>query len=260
MSDPTLRDESIVPPEGAVVLVGDPLPEVTASVFSNELGEDPSDHDLAEAIALACNKVGHLMHLVEEDEALGSELDEWLDLERELCQKALARDGSIPGEGPGLMGVIAPFMERNGYRDACGWWVSDEESANQDVNDGICPECGTDLEGFVEGSSMGSRCPVCGWTIVRTYAPPILEDEREYTIILMPGGIPTREALKAISRIAMCNYVAARQVMVDAPVTLFEGHATEVLARKNELEDAGVPIEVHPDFPYDKDGRLANEV
>lgn len=200
------------------------------------------------------------MHLVAEDEALGRDLDEWLDLERELCQEVLARDGATLREGLGLTELIAPFMERNGYRDACGWWVSDEENAITDVADGICPECGAELKGFVEGSSMGSRCPKCGWSVVTTFAPPIVDDEREYAIILMPGGTPTREALEVISRIAMCNYVATKQLMECTPTTLFAGRAAEVLARKNELEDAGVPIEVRPDFPYDKDGHLENEI
>ncbi len=260
MSESAQLGKSVTPPEGAAVLAGDPLPGITAQGFAYGLGGDLSDHELAEAIALAWAKAGSLMHLVEEDEDSGNEFDEWLGLERKLCQEALARNGVTPGEGPGLMGKIAPFMERNGYRDACGWWVRDEESASQGVKDGICPECGTDLEDFVEGSSMGSRCPACGWSDVTTFAPPIQEDEREYTIILMPGGAPTRSALKVISHIAMCNYVMAKEVMASAPATLFEGHATEVLARKNELEDTGVPIEVRPDFPYDRDGHLESEI
>ena len=252
--------KSVTPPEGAAVLVGDLLPGITAQSFADGLGEGLSDHDLAEAIALTWAKAGNLMHLVEEDEALGNELDEWLDLERELCQEALARNGATLREGLGLTELIAPFMERNGYRDACGWWVSDEDNAIPDVADGICPECGAELKGFIEGSGMGSRCPKCGWSVVTTYAPPIMDDEREYTIILMPGGAPTREALKVISRIAMCNYVTAKQLMECTLTTLFAGRAAEVLARKNELEDAGVPIEVQPDFPYDKEGRLESEV
>ena len=260
MNESSQLGKSVVPPESAAVLFGDPLPGVTASSFSDKLGEGLSDHDLAEAIALTCNKVGHLFHLVEEDEDSGNEFDEWLGLERELCREVLARDGVAPGEGPGLMGRIAPFMERNGYRDACGWWVRDEGGADQDVAGGICPECGSDLESLVEGSSMGSRCPACGWSVVTTFALPILEDEREYTIILMPGGAPTREALKAISRIAMRNYVTAKHLMEGAPATLFSGRAAEVLERKNELEDAGVLIEVRPDFPYDRDGKLKDAV
>ena len=260
MSESAQLGKSVTPPEGAAVLAGDPLPGITAQGFADELGEDLSDHRLAEAISLAWAKVGNLMHLVEEDDALGSELDEWLDLERELCQEALARDGATLREGLSLTELIAPFMRRNGHRDACGWWVSDEENAIPDVAGGICPECGAGLKGFVESSSMGSRCPKCGWSVVTTYTPPILEDERKYTIFIMPGGNPTKEALRAVSHIAMCNYIAARKLMANAPTALFSGHATEVLAHKNELEGAGVPIDVRPNLPYDKDGQLANEV
>ena len=260
MSEPMRQGKSFVPPKGVAVLMGDPLPELTAKDFADGLDDSLSDHDLAEAIALISNKVGHLMHLVEEGEASGDELDEWLVLENKLCQEALERGGSISGEGPGLMGMIAPFMERNGYRDAHGWWVCDEGGACQGVADGICPECGANLEGFVEGSCMGSRCPACGWSGVTTYTPTIMEDEREYAIILMLGATPTKEALRALSRIAMCNYIEVRRLMEGAPTTLFVGHATEVLAYKNELEDAGVPIEVQPDFPYDKDGKLKDAV
>ena len=107
---------------------------------------------------------------------------------------------------------------------------------------------------------MGRRCPTCGWSVVTTYTPPILEDERKYTIFIMPGGTPTKEALRAVSHIAMCNYIAARKLMANAPTALFSRRATEVLAHKNELEGAGVPIDVRPNLPYDKDGQLANEV
>ena len=260
VSEPVRQGKSFVPPKGAAILMGDPLPGLTAQDFADGLDDSLSDHDLAEAIALVCNKVSHLLHLVEEGEASRDELDEWLVLENKLCQEALERGGSISGEGPGLMGMIAPFMERNGYRDACGWWGCDEGGASQDSAESICPECGASLEGFVEGSSMGQRCTACGWSVVTTYTPPIMEDEREYAIILMPGETPTREALRAISRLAMCNYGEAKRLTENEPTTLFVGRATEVLARKNELEDMGVPIEVRPDFPYDKDGRLADEV
>ena len=260
MSESAQPGKSVAPPEGAAVLAGDPLPGITVQGFAYELGGDLSDHELAEAIALAWAKAGSLMHLVEEDEALGNELDEWLDLERELCQEALARDGATLREGLSLTELIAPFMRRNGYRDACGWWMSDEENVIPDVADEICPECGVRLKGFVEGSSMGSRCPKCGWSVVTTYIPPIQEDEQEYTIVLVAGGTATREAVRAVSRIAMCNFVTARRLIAGAPIELFTGCATEVLTHKNNLEAAGVPIEVHPNFPYDEDGRLANEV
>ena len=51
-----------------------------------------------------------------------------------------------------------------------------------------CPDCGATLEDFVEGSSMRQRCPSCGWSLATTYAPPILEDDAEYTITLLAGN------------------------------------------------------------------------
>lgn len=262
MADRSPQHNSTTHPKGAVAQFGDPLPGVAVQAFAKQLGDSPTDASLAVAIALTCEKVGHLMHLVEEGEASGNELDEWLGLEEELCQRALEaleRNGIAAGKSPGLMCAIAPFMERNGYVDACGWWVPSDECP-ESVDDGLCPKCGAPLEGFIEGSSMDQRCPNCEWAIVRTYAPPIVEDEQKYTIVVLPGGAPTREALRAVSRIAMCNYIAAKRLIENAPAVIFAGHATEVLAHKNGVEEAGVPIEVHPSFPYDKDGKLLDEV
>lgn len=154
MSESAQLGKSITPPEDAAVLAGDPLPGITAQGFADKLGNDPSNHDLAETITLAWAKAGHLMHLVEEDEASDNDLDQWLGLEKRLCREALVRDGVTPGEGPGLMGKIAPFMERNGYRDACGWWTPSDEYP-ESVDDGLCPKCGEPLEGFIEGSTVG---------------------------------------------------------------------------------------------------------
>lgn len=120
----------------------------------------------------------------------------------------------------------------------------------------LCPKCGSELEGFVEGSCMGSRCKSCGWSIVATYIPPIRNDWQDYTISLLPGCDPVKSSLKAIARIAMTNFIGAKRMMFDAPVTLFTGKAPEVLARKLTLEQAGVPIAISPQFPYDDEGEL----
>ncbi len=263
MGEPERQNRSVTPPEGAAVLMGDPLPGLTARDFADRLGEDLSGHDLAEAIALTWSKAGHLMHLAAEDEAFAGEFEEWFDLEKKLCGQAieiLASEGRGVDRGHGTFGAIAPFMERNGYRDACGWWVRVDEYESLPEADGICPACGSRLEGFIEGSCMGQRCPTCGWSVVATYLLPIQLDEREYAITLPPGCAPTKDALKAVSRLMMCNYLGARRMIQDAPTTLFSGRAPEVLEHKRALEGAGVPIAITPDFPYNEDGRLANEV
>ncbi|MDO4539110.1 MAG: hypothetical protein Q4B54_13180 [Coriobacteriales bacterium] len=119
-----------------------------------------------------------------------------------------------------------------------------------------CPDCGAALEDFVEGSSMGQRCPGCGWSLVTTYTPPILEDEREYTITLLAGNDVTPAVLKAISRVRGCNYLAARRLVLNAPKALFSGRAADVLSHRLMLEDAGVMVAVTPELPYGRDGRL----
>lgn len=121
-----LRGTTMAPPVGAAVQDGDPLPGTATRDVAEQLGDRPSDAYLAEAIAATCAKIGHLMHLVGEDDGLAEELGEWLELEERLWRMALdalARDGVAPGRGPGMMRVIAPFMQRNRYIDACGWWV-----------------------------------------------------------------------------------------------------------------------------------------
>ena len=261
MSATDSQSSTTRPPEGAAVqAAGDPLPDVSAQELAEQLGSHPSDAALAEAISLTTAKVGHLMHLADEDERLVDELGIWLDLEKELCQRALAvlvRDGVEPGKDPGMMRAIAPFMERNGYADACGWWVRVEEDESLPEVDGFCPACGAQLDDFIEGSCMGQRCPICGWSVVATYLPPIQLDEREYTITLLPGCAPAKDALKAVSRLMMCNYLDARRMMRGAPMELFSGRAPAVLEHMRALDEAGVPIAVTPDFPYDAEGQLA---
>lgn len=120
----------------------------------------------------------------------------------------------------------------------------------------LCPVCGSELEGFVEGSCMGSRCKNCGWEVVTTYIPPIREDQQDYEISLLPGCNPDKDSLKAIARLMETNFIGAKRLMLGAPVLLFSGKATEVLREKLLLERAGVPYSISPDFPYDDEGEL----
>lgn len=119
-----------------------------------------------------------------------------------------------------------------------------------------CPDCGTVLEDFIEGSSIGQRCPSCGWSLVTTYTPPILEDDREYTITLLAGNDASPATLKTISHLVGCNYIAARGLVLDAPKALFVGRASDVLERNSILESAGVLVSISPEFPYVQEGNL----
>ena len=50
---------------------------------------------------------------------------------------------------------------------------------------------------------------------------------------------PTQLPLKAISRLANCNYINARRLVLEAPTALFVNHAVDTLERKTALEDVG---------------------
>lgn len=121
-----------------------------------------------------------------------------------------------------------------------------------------CPDCDTILEDFIEGSSMGQRCPSCGWSLVTTYTPPIFEDEREYTITLLAGNDASPAILKAISRLMGCNYITARRLVLEAPKVLFAGRASDILEWRTALESTGVLIAITPEFPYSENGQLLN--
>jgi hypothetical protein len=121
-----------------------------------------------------------------------------------------------------------------------------------------CPDCDTILEDFIEGSSMGQRCPNCGWSLVTMYTPPILEDNREYAITLLAGNDASPAVLKAISHLMGCYYITARRLVLEAPKVLFAGHASDILGWKTKLESAGVLIAITPEFPYSEDGQLLN--
>ena len=123
-----------------------------------------------------------------------------------------------------------------------------------------CPDCENKLEDFIEGSSMGLRCPKCGWSLVTTYIPPILEDENEYTISLLEGNNPSPDVLRAVSRLAGCNYIAAKRMILEAPMALFTGLASDVLAQKTALEDSGVQVGVTPTFPYSRDDSPTDDI
>ena len=118
-----------------------------------------------------------------------------------------------------------------------------------------CPNCGFRLEDFVEGSSMGQRCPSYGWSLVTTFTPPILEDARKYTIVLLAGNDASPRVLRAVSRVLWRNYVFAKRVLAEAPSELFTGRATEVLQKWVELERVGVAVEITPEFPFGRDGK-----
>lgn len=123
-----IDDDSIVVPKGAVIMGSEPLTGVTADEWRAMFDENCNDEDLAKALAGAWNECGWLGHDLDDDDCTPetkAAYEEWYTLEQELIRKValrLNRECKTP-----YVKLIAPFMERNGYRDGCGWWVKTEE-------------------------------------------------------------------------------------------------------------------------------------
>lgn len=117
-------DDSIVIPEGAVVMGSEPLAGVTADDWRTMFGENCTDEALAAALAGAWNKRGWLGHDLDDEDCppeTKAAYDAWWALEKELIQKvalSLNRECETP-----YIKLVTPFMEQNGYRDDGGWWV-----------------------------------------------------------------------------------------------------------------------------------------
>lgn len=117
-------DNSIVPPEGMVVMGSEPLAGISADEWRAKFDANSTNEELATALAGAWNKSGWLGHDLDDDDCtpeIKAAYKEWSALEQELIQK-IASLLNRKCEAPYIK-LITPFMEQNGYRDSGGWWV-----------------------------------------------------------------------------------------------------------------------------------------
>ena len=127
--------EKIIP-EGAVILASEPCslsPEEVLELYE----KDKSEAMLAKCLAAASNQTGWIGHdLDDEDctEYTRELFESWWTLYKRLVSDI--RDILIKENNNGMNHVIEnigthymvkPVMERNGFRDGCGWWVPKDE-------------------------------------------------------------------------------------------------------------------------------------
>lgn len=129
-------DDELTIPAGAYIMASDPsdglsLDEATAMAESAR-----TERELAQVFAVAHNTAWWVEDDVYDFEKGTDEYKEavqtteaWFDLTEKVRNRifeVLRREGVlIPEEGWHY--TITPFMERNGYRDGCGWWIEDED-------------------------------------------------------------------------------------------------------------------------------------
>lgn len=119
-----------------VLIDGDPAPDMTLDKMCVLAENASTEQEIADAFADASNKACWVEDS-QYDYEEGTEeyiqackaTDDWFDISDMLQERILSilrSEGlSIPDDGG--IEVIYPFMKRNGYRDASGWWVKDTD-------------------------------------------------------------------------------------------------------------------------------------
>ena len=114
----------------------------------------------------------------------------------------------------------------------------------------ICEMCGTEMIPFSEDYSYGMTCPKCGWGWVTSHFEQIDLDTTDYQVVLQPGNEVKGDVLREISNILGVNYIQAKRIIENTPVTIYKGKARDVVVIIDKLDKKGIKYAVQPDFPY----------
>lgn len=122
---------------GIVIMASEPIPNKTPTDVRGYFAERKSERDLADAFAIASNKFWWVEDNVYDYEkgtpeyiAARAITDEWGALMDEYEERIfmILRNEGVEIPETGRIKVLEPFMKRNGYRDANGWWIKNKES------------------------------------------------------------------------------------------------------------------------------------
>lgn len=126
-------------PEGAVILAGDPMPDMSVEKMQQIISSIATTQELVNAYVNVHNK----FWFIEDDlydydegtaeyERVRSIVDAWGDMMDELDKRVMdtaAAEGLLAERQPnsGTVKQLEAFMDKYGYRDGCGWWVQKKE-------------------------------------------------------------------------------------------------------------------------------------
>lgn len=116
-----------------------------------------------------------------------------------------------------------------------------------------CKKCATEMIPIDNNEPIGMKCPKCGWSWVTTFIDPIAQDQTKYTVFLDKQE-PLINAIKATAVVFTCNYLEARQGLLDGALQ-FSGNALTIQKSAKYLQKNNVIFHIEPEFPYSIDDR-----
>ncbi|MFJ2386730.1 hypothetical protein [Pseudomonas koreensis] len=84
---------------------------------------------------------------------------------------------------------------------------------------------------FKEGSTQGTRCDRCDWSVVTTNMPCIQLDRCRYEVRCR-GDYRNQDQVKAVSEVTGQNYLISRLTLQQGDALVFSGQAQEALQAK----------------------------
>lgn len=114
----------------------------------------------------------------------------------------------------------------------------------------ICEKCGAVMTPLDPERPIGMECPECGWGWVTSYIEPKAEDATIYSIILEQGNNADSNVVKAVSKVAGCNFIQAKSLIAGSTAKLTEGLAVDIETCIEVLDKASVKYHIEPKWSY----------
>ncbi len=112
----------------------------------------------------------------------------------------------------------------------------------------ICDVCGTELIGFIEGMSIGSKCPKCNEVkVVTSYYAVLSNDPTIYEVSLLPNNDANKDNLRDIANLMNISYTNAKELLI-AGGLLFSGKALDVDDKIKKIRNTNLKFNIIPEY------------
>ena len=114
----------------------------------------------------------------------------------------------------------------------------------------ICEKCKKEMCHFIEGSTQGWRCPLCGWDIIATYIADIYTDLTEYSLYVNRDADINTDKIRLVAQIANVNFIVARQMLEGTKMCILKAKAPEIRKVIVKMQELDIGYVVTPYFKY----------